>query len=256
MTNSRYSKIFALLFVLNITFFAVAEIGVVAHRGFWQTDGSAQNSIRSLVKADSIGAFASEFDVWITSDDSLVINHDAVFKDVKIETADFETVRKIKLDNGETLPTLDEYLFTAEQLTIPLILELKEHANKDRETVALPKIVKKLKEHGLVDRTTFISFSLDACKLFHELLPQNEVYYLNGDLNPSEIASLGFSGIDYSRRAMENHPEWVKETHDLGLKVNVWTINEDHHIQYFKDLGVDFITTNVPLRAMEIINAE
>ena len=27
---------------------------VIAHRGFWKTDGSAQNSIAALVKADSI----------------------------------------------------------------------------------------------------------------------------------------------------------------------------------------------------------
>ena len=26
---------------------------VIAHRGFWKTDGSAQNSIAALVKADS-----------------------------------------------------------------------------------------------------------------------------------------------------------------------------------------------------------
>lgn len=27
---------------------------VIAHRGFWTTDGSAQNSLAALVKADSI----------------------------------------------------------------------------------------------------------------------------------------------------------------------------------------------------------
>lgn len=250
----RFSRFFALVLFVNTVLLSFAEIGIVAHRGFWKTDGSAQNSIRSIVKADSIKAFASEFDVWISTDDSLVVNHDAVFKDIDIENSDYNTIRNIKLDNGETLPSLEEYLLTAKTLSIPLILELKEHKNKERETVALPKIVEKLKDHNLVDRTTFISFSLDACKLFHELLPENEIYYLNGDLAPQQIKELGFAGIDYSRRALENHPEWVKESHDLGLKVNAWTINEDNHIRYFKDLGVDYITTNEPLRAMEIVN--
>ena len=36
---------------------------VIAHRGFWKTDGSAQNSIAALVKADSINCYGSEFDV-------------------------------------------------------------------------------------------------------------------------------------------------------------------------------------------------
>ena len=30
---------------------------VVAHRGYWTAPGSAQNSIRSLVKADSVGVY-------------------------------------------------------------------------------------------------------------------------------------------------------------------------------------------------------
>lgn len=40
-----------------------AKPKVIAHRGYWNTEGASQNSIRSLVKADSIGCYASEFDV-------------------------------------------------------------------------------------------------------------------------------------------------------------------------------------------------
>ena len=53
---------------------------VIAHRGFWTTDGSAQNSLAALVKADSIHCYGSEFDVWLTTDNQLVVNHDATFK--------------------------------------------------------------------------------------------------------------------------------------------------------------------------------
>ena len=53
---------------------------VIAHRGFWKTSGSAQNSITALVKADSIHCYGSEFDVWITTDGQLVVNHDETFK--------------------------------------------------------------------------------------------------------------------------------------------------------------------------------
>ena len=42
-----------------------AQTKVIAHRGFWKTPGSSQNSISSLLKADSIGCYGSEFDVWI-----------------------------------------------------------------------------------------------------------------------------------------------------------------------------------------------
>ena len=72
------------------------------------------------------------------------------------------------------------------------------------------------------------------------------MYYLNGDLSPAEIAALGFAGIDYSRRTMERHPEWFKEAHDLGLQVNVWTVNEEDHMHQLIDQGADLITTNKP----------
>ena len=47
---------------------SAARPQVVAHRGYWNAPGSAQNSIRALVKADSIGADAVELDVWISAD--------------------------------------------------------------------------------------------------------------------------------------------------------------------------------------------
>ena len=43
-----------------------AQTKAIAHRGFWKTPGSSQNSITSLLKADSIGCYGSEFDVWLT----------------------------------------------------------------------------------------------------------------------------------------------------------------------------------------------
>ena len=32
---------------------------VIAHRGYWKTEGSAQNSLKALEKADSIGCYGS-----------------------------------------------------------------------------------------------------------------------------------------------------------------------------------------------------
>lgn len=41
------------------TYSAIAQTQVIAHRGYWKTDGSAQNSIAALLKADSIGCYGS-----------------------------------------------------------------------------------------------------------------------------------------------------------------------------------------------------
>ena len=47
----KYVYIFIVLMFGEYVF---AQSGVIAHRGFWKTDGSAQNSIAALLKADSV----------------------------------------------------------------------------------------------------------------------------------------------------------------------------------------------------------
>jgi glycerophosphoryl diester phosphodiesterase len=54
----------------------------------------------------------------------------------------------------------------------------------------------------------------------------------------------------------KNKPEWVKESHDLGLKVNVWTVNTPEDIQQMIDLNVDFITTDEPLLVKEVLDKQ
>ena len=95
-------------------------------------------------------------------------------------------------------------------------------------------------------RIEFISFSLTACQEFARLMPRNKVEYLGGDRTPAELHEMGINGIDYHYSAFDKHPEWVKEAHDLGMLVNVWTVDKEEDIVRMLDLGVDQVTTNEP----------
>ena len=184
---------------------------VIAHRGFWKTDGSAQNSIAALVKADSIHCYGSEFDVWLTADNKLIVDHDGVFKGVRMETSTEKECTSITLDNGENLPTLQQYLDKAKGLKTRLILELKAHKTPERETLAVEQIVKMIKDMGLEERTEYITFSRHATKEFIRLAPKGTpVYYLEGDLNPQELKDMGCAGPDYHFSVFKKHPEWIK----------------------------------------------
>ncbi|MFA7584534.1 MAG: glycerophosphodiester phosphodiesterase, partial [Proteiniphilum sp.] len=59
-------SLFLLSFILLLVSTNLAGQEIIAHRGYWKTGGSAQNSIAALVKADSIGIFGSEVDVWLS----------------------------------------------------------------------------------------------------------------------------------------------------------------------------------------------
>ena len=50
---------------------------------------------------------------------------------------------------------------------------------------------------------------------------------------------------------IKKHPEWIKEAHDFGLKVNVWTVDEVEDMKWLIEQKVDFITTNEPVILQE-----
>ena len=176
------NELLLLLFFLLYTNSAMSQ-EIIAHRGFWKTEGSAQNSITALMKADSIGVYGSEVDLWISADGVPVVNHDATV-----------------ILNGKQLR---------------------------------------------VEETPF--------NILRQLDPQAKVYNLNGDMSPGVLSTMGVAGPDYNYNVLFQRPQWVKEAHELGQKVNVWTVNRSEDIQKVIDLKVDFITTDEPVRVKEIL---
>ena len=228
-----------------------AQPKVISHRGYWTAPNSAQNSLASFTKADSVGVFGSEIDVWLTADDKLIVNHDRVYKgtDINMEKSTLKEITSIVLPNGENIPTLDAYLrLVATKPNTRLILEMKSLSDLKREDLATEKIVKALRKYNLLDRTDIIAFSINACLAFKKLMPDGRIFYLNGDLAPRSIKKLGLTGIDYSMSVLRKNPKWVEQAHKEGLEVNVWTVDTEEDMRYFIDLGVDYITTDYPER--------
>ena len=229
---------------------------VISHRGYWTAPNSAQNSLASFTKADSVGVFGSEIDVWLTADDKLIVNHDRVYKgtDINMEKATLKEITSIVLPNGENIPTLDAYLrLVAAKPDTRLILEMKSLSDLKREDLAAEKIVKALRKYNLLDRTDIIAFSINACLAFKKLMPDGRIFYLNGDLAPRSIKKLGLTGIDYSMSVLRKNPKWVEQAHKEGLEVNVWTVDTEEDMRYFIDLGVDYITTDYPERLQALL---
>lgn len=228
---------------------------VIAHRGYWETEGSAQNSIRSLVKADSIGCYASEFDIWMTKDSVVVLNHDPSINGVVIEKSTAAEVCSQKLANGENVPTLEEFLQVAQKLPIRLVCEVKSHDSQSSERACIMRTLALMKKYGLEDRVDYITFSKNGYVQLVKKAPKPaEVYYLSGDYIPMQVKFSKGKGIDYSLKAMRKHPEWTKECHDLGLEVNVWTVNKPEDMQWCIEQGVDYITTNRPEELQKMLN--
>jgi glycerophosphoryl diester phosphodiesterase len=218
------------ILLLNIQCTQKAKTQVIAHRGYWwNCEGSVENSITALRKAQELKIYGSEFDVWMTSDGVLVVNHDDVIEGLKIEDTPYAQLKDIRLANDEILPTLAEYLKQGKKdKKTKLILELKPHNTKKKEDKAVAAVVKMVEDIGVKKQTEYISFSLNICIEFARLSPKAEVAYLGGNIVPHELKTL-------------------------NMTVNVWTVNEVAEIKEMIDAGVDFITTNKPVLCVELL---
>lgn len=239
--------------LVSVPLFALAaRPQIVAHRGYWNAPGSAQNSIRALIKADSIGADAVELDVWISADDVLFVNHDPDFQGVNIEKSDSETLSKLRLANGEPLPTLDSYLSAAVPLKPDLVVEMKTHSDPAREDIAVAKTIEMIRDKGLNDRTSYITFSRNS---FDNLVAMSgrPVQFLSAT-DPQMLDNIGGDGADYHISIYRANPEWIDKLRRLGKTVNIWTVNSAADLQYCIDHGADFITTDDPELAMQMVD--
>lgn len=231
-----------------------AQTQVIAHRGFWKTEGSAQNSIMALEKAAEAQLYGSEFDVLMTADGKVVVNHDSSIEGMVIAETPYKKLKNIRIKNGEKLPTLKNYLKKGKKLDIQLILEAKPLPTKEMEDEAIAKMVKMVKKMGLEKQVEYISFSLNMCEQLAKLTPESEIAYLEGNIAPSELKKKGINGIDYHLNVILNkHPEWVEEAHRLGMKVNVWTVNNESDMKKLIDMKVDYITTDQPLELKNLL---
>ena len=241
-------RIFILMAALLVGLTAMAQPKIVAHRGYWRTDGSAQNSITSLQKAAAVGCYGSEFDVWLTADGVPVVFHDATIDGIRIEDTTFATLMNHRLQNGEFIPTLQQYLTEGSKIEgCQLILEIKPHRNEVRDKRIADMCVDLVRTLGLEKKTEYISFSKVVCQRLHEITPDSKVAYLNGELSPAQIKEMGLTGIDYNEKVFVKHPEWLQEAKQLGVEVNVWTVDGEENLRHHANLqGVDLITTNDP----------
>jgi glycerophosphoryl diester phosphodiesterase len=256
--NNKMDKIKSTLLTILFTFPLLAQDvpKVIAHRGYWQTYGSAQNSIRSFERAAEVGVYGSEFDVQMTADSVLILSHDHIVRGINIHETPYSYFKDLKLSNGECIPTLREFLEMARHSDsdIKLIFELKPQHTPELSREAARRSIEMVREKRLVDRTEFITFSIDAGKEFIRLAPEIPVYYLNGDLSPRQLKDLGFAGLDYHYGVMRKNPKWFKEAKELSLGINVWTLNDPALIKEMIEHGADFVTTDVPSDVLMLLN--
>ena len=226
-----------------------ADNPVIAHRGAWKTKGLPKNSIAALKEAINLKCTGSEFDVRMTGDEILIVTHDADFQGVDIESSTYEELAKNKLPNGETLPTLKDFIIAGmtNNSTTGLVCEIKPSKIEGRNALMAEKavaLVKELKAEAYI--SYYISFSYEVIKHIKKIDPKSKVLYLDGSKTPQELKNDSITGLDYFVWKLKEKPEWISEAKELGLKMNAWTANKEEDIDWLLNHNFDYITTDEP----------
>ncbi|MBT1704759.1 glycerophosphodiester phosphodiesterase [Chryseosolibacter indicus] len=254
----HFSLLILFLALINLQAYSQgkqARTKVIAHRGAWKNTNLPQNSLSALNAAIEMGCFASECDIWMTSDSVLVVNHDPHFYDMPIETTTYNELLNKKYPNGESIATLEQFLSTiTKQKKTRLVLDIKpSKVSKERSIITARKsyeMVTAKKAQKIVD---YILFDYDACLALEKLDAKANIAYLLGDRSPEQAEKDGLWGIDYSYRVFEKNPNWVNDAQQRKLTVNVWTVNDQAMAQSYIDQKVDFITTDEPEMVLKMV---
>lgn len=226
-----------------------ADNVVIAHRGAWKSNSLPQNSIASLKKAIDLGCTGSEFDVRMTADDVLIVTHDPDYNGLEVEESTYAELSKFKLSNGESLPTLKEYISAGMQnnKATGLVCEIKPSKIEGRNIIITDKILKLVKElnaEGYIK--AYISFSYTILKRVKEIDTTAKTQYLDGSKSPEELEKDGILGLDYIVYKYKNNPQWIVSAKEKGMALNAWTANKTEDIDWLLINEFDYITTDEP----------
>ena len=223
-------------------------VKIIAHRGYWDTEESCQNSITSIIKAVEIGADGVECDLWKTADDSIVVNHDADYSGKKISSSKYHTLEAIPLPNGEVFPTFRNYLRTIKLYpSMILFIEIKD------SKVTKP-LLSLLSEEKPKNPIVFISFSKGVCdeliktdsRLRVQLLRHNEEFVL-----ASELMSEGYFGIAYSLSLYNQNPLTITDANSCGACLTAWTLTDTKQYDWLFENNFQFAITDTPNTLIE-----
>lgn len=240
-----------LLMVTLVTFSSCGakKNGIVAHRGAWKKNNLPENSIASLRHAIDLKVVGSEFDVWMTADDSLVINHDPHYNKLLIEETKYADLIIFKLSNGEKLPTLSEYVLEGKKNNkrTTLVCEIKPSgiSGARGKEIAL-KVVETIKKLKAEKMTSYISFDYEILKQIRAVDYKTSLQYLEGNKSPKEVRLDRISGVDFHYSVFQKHPQWIKEAKENNITLNVWTVNDADVMDWMIENEFNYITTNEP----------
>ncbi len=234
------------------------RVKITAHRGSSMV--APENSLSAIRQAIEDGADYAEIDVQETADGEVVVLHDKDLLRIaglrkNIWEAEYGEIKA--LDAGswfspefkdERIPLLREAMDLARD-RIKLNIELKLNGHEKR---LAERVVEIIGEEDFTAQCIVTSLDLAILEKVHDLNPEIRrgfiVFEALGRVTKLEVDILSVSARNASF-------DLINEAHRTGKEVHVWTVNKTSDMARFIDLGADNLITDLPARAVELLES-
>jgi glycerophosphoryl diester phosphodiesterase len=233
-------------------------VSISAHRG--GSEEAPENTLESFSYAIGLGSSYIETDVQLSADGIPYIFHDddlsrLLNMEVKFNSLHSDQIEKLKLFESYQIPKLETALTQFPNALFQIDLKTDE--------VALPAM-KVIENLSAFDRICIASFSSNRLQKVRKKFPDTCL-----SMGPKEILKLLLASFGLYNKTIYGDclqvpiyhygiklvtRRFVKYVQSIGLKIHVWTINDENTMRKLIDLGVDGIITDRPKLLKEVLS--
>jgi glycerophosphoryl diester phosphodiesterase len=236
-----------------VTFFASSRPLVFAHRG-GMTLGP-ENTLPTFDAGMQAGADGLELDVHLSSDGAVVVHHDETLERTTSGIGPIAARTAAELARLD-VPTLRDVLYRFADARV--IIEMKVDAPEMGEAVA-----GLVREAAAVDRVCAAGYGARALEAARRALPEMATSAHLAEVQRAlrrtwvcwPIRSCEWQGYQVPEcvgRLRVVSRRFIRYAHLAGLKVYVWTVDEEADMRRLLDWGVDGLISNRPALAVAV----
>ena len=236
----------------------VPGVAISAHRG--GSIEAPENTIESFEYSIELGSSYIETDVQLSSNGIPYIFHDDDLKRLFGKNIIFNSLHSDEIDE---LILFDKYKIPTLESTLQKFPDTLFQIDVKTDEVVLPTM-EVIKKTNSTDKVCIASFSSKRLKQVHKLYPE-----ICLSMGPFEVMKLLLASFGLYRNKVPGNclqipiyqygiklvtKRFIDYIHSIGLKIHVWTINDEDTMQKLIDLGVDGIITDRPKALKDLLS--
>ena len=223
---------------------------VVAHRG--ASHDRLENTVEAFAEARVQGAEWVELDVRLSADDVLMVHHDAHYADGRL-------VREVwAADAPDHVPNLAEAFEACEGMGVNVeVKNLPGDPDHDAAAMVCEAVAGLAVAYRPPELLLVSSFDITAVDRLRATDPSLPTAWLMAERHGTDLmldrtADHGHGAVNPWDQLVDEH--LVSASHDRGLAVFVWTVDDPGRMAELGEWGVDGIVTNRPGVARAVID--